>query len=172
MPLQLRRASGEDLVAAQQCYKLSNVHPPTSYEVRGSPLTAPTLAFPPPVLAYCCSRGLLFTIVVHQGYCCSVVTVNNNNTVQKLTFGNSNGGRLSLCCRGAPAGAEAPGGRRLGACVVTGWSHGTGRYQSRRVLCAARGLLTCGRSSETPGALHFASAGSGVQTGSAAAANS
>jgi hypothetical protein len=57
--------------------------------VRGSPLTAPTLAFPPPVLAYCCSRGLLFTIVVHQGYCCSVVTVNNNNTVQKLTFGNS-----------------------------------------------------------------------------------
>ena len=91
MPLQLRRASGEDLVAAQQCYKLSNVHPPTSYEVRGSPLTAPTLAFPPPVLAYCCSRGLLFTIVVHQGYCCSVVTVNNNNTVQKLTFGNSRG---------------------------------------------------------------------------------
>ena len=83
------QGSGEDLVAAQQCYKLSNVHPPTSYEVRGSPLTAPTLAFPPPVLAYCCSRGLLFTIVVHQGYCCSVVTVNNNNTVQKLTFGNS-----------------------------------------------------------------------------------
>ena len=83
------QGSGEDLVAAQQCYKLSNVHPPTSYEVRGSPLTAPTLAFLPPVLAYCCSRGLLFTIVVHQGYCCSVVTVNNNNTVQKLTFGNS-----------------------------------------------------------------------------------
>ena len=86
------QGSGEDLVAAQQCYKLSNVHPPTSYEVRGSPLTAPTLAFPPPVLAYCCSRGLLFTIVVHQGYCCSVVTVNNNNTVQKLTFGNSSQG--------------------------------------------------------------------------------
>ena len=85
------QGSGEDLVAAQQCYKLSNVHPPTSYEVRGSPLTAPTLAFLPPVLAYCCSRGLLFTIVVHQGYCCSVVTVNNNNTVQKLTFGNSIG---------------------------------------------------------------------------------
>ena len=87
------QGSGEDLVAAQQCYKLSNVHPPTSYEVRGSPLTAPTLAFPPPVLAYCCSRGLLFTIVVHQGYCCSVVTVNNNNTVQKLTFGNSSWGK-------------------------------------------------------------------------------
>ena len=89
-PKYCRQGSGEDLVAAQQCYKLSNVHPPTSYEVRGSPLTAPTLAFLPPVLAYCCSRGLLFTIVVHQGYCCSVVTVNNNNTVQKLTFGNSN----------------------------------------------------------------------------------
>ena len=83
-------------MAAQQCYKLSNVHPPTSYEVRGSPLTAPTLAFLPPVLAYCCSRGLLFTIVVHQGYCCSVVTVNNNNTVQKLTFGNSKRWQVAL----------------------------------------------------------------------------
>ena len=40
------------------------------------------------VLAYCCSRGLLFTSVVHQAHCCSVVTVNNKNIVQKLTFGN------------------------------------------------------------------------------------
>ena len=29
------------------------------------------------VLAYCCSRGLLFTIVVHQAHCCSVVTVHH-----------------------------------------------------------------------------------------------
>ena len=36
-PKYCRQGSGEDLVAAQQCYKLSNVHPPTSYEVRGSP---------------------------------------------------------------------------------------------------------------------------------------
>ena len=63
----------------------------STYELRGegeSPDCA-NVGLPPPVLAYCCSRGLLFTIVVHQGYCCSVVTVNNNNTVQKLTFGNS-----------------------------------------------------------------------------------
>ena len=31
----------------------------------------------------------MFTIVVQQAHCCSVVTVNNNNTVQKLTFGCS-----------------------------------------------------------------------------------
>ena len=37
----------------------------------------------------CCSRGLLFTSVVHQTHCCSVVTVNNNNTVQKLTLASS-----------------------------------------------------------------------------------
>ena len=72
-----------------QAIECASTYSCTSYEVRGSPLTAPTFAFLPPVLAYCCSRGLLFTIVVHQGYCCSVVTVNNNNTVQKLTFGNS-----------------------------------------------------------------------------------
>ena len=42
------------------------------------------------VLAYCCSRGLLFTSVVHQAHCCSAVTVNNKNIVQKLTFGNPN----------------------------------------------------------------------------------
>ena len=53
------QGSGEDLVAAQQCYKLSNVHPPTSYEVRGSLLTAPTLAFLPR-----CWRT-----VVHEAYC-------------------------------------------------------------------------------------------------------
>ena len=40
-------------------------------------------------MAYCCSRGLLFTSVVHQTHCCSVVTVNNNNIVQQLTFGCS-----------------------------------------------------------------------------------
>ena len=41
------------------------------------------------MLAYCCSRGLLLASVVGQAHCCSVVTVNNKNTVQLLTFGNS-----------------------------------------------------------------------------------
>ena len=50
----------------------------------------PTLGNSSQVLAYCCSRGLLFTIVVHQAHCCSVVTVNNKNIVQQLTFGSSN----------------------------------------------------------------------------------
>ena len=52
----------------------------------------PTLGNWSQVLAYCCSRGLLFTSVVHEAHCCSVVTVNNKNIVHKLTFDNS-----SLC---------------------------------------------------------------------------
>ena len=32
-------------------------------------------------------------IVVHNPYCCSVVTVNGMNSVQRLTLGNSSGGR-------------------------------------------------------------------------------
>ena len=51
----------------------------------------PTLGNSSQVLAYCCSRGLLFTTVVHQAHCCSVVTVNNKNIVQQLTFGSSTG---------------------------------------------------------------------------------
>ena len=117
------QGSGEDLVAAQQCYKLSNVHPPTSYEVRGSPLTAPTLAFPPPVLAYCCSRGLLFTIVVHQGYCCSVVTVNNNNTVQKLTFGNSIERGCLASSRAAVLFSAKQNSSQLRKLKRAGWKH-------------------------------------------------
>ena len=42
------------------------------------------------VLAYCCSRGLLLASVVGQAHCCSVVIVNNKNTVQLPTFGNPN----------------------------------------------------------------------------------
>ena len=49
----------------------------------------PTLGNWSQVLAYCCSRGLLFTSVVHEAHCCSVVTVNNTNSVQLLTFGSS-----------------------------------------------------------------------------------
>ena len=35
---------------------------------------------------YCCSKSLTFTIVVQKPYCCSVVTVNNKNIVQRLTL--------------------------------------------------------------------------------------
>ena len=42
------------------------------------------------VLAYnCCSRGLMLASVVGQAHCCSVVSVNNKNSVQLPTFGSS-----------------------------------------------------------------------------------
>ena len=41
-------------------------------------------------MAYCCSRGLLLASVVGQAHCCSVVSVNNKNSVQLPTFGSSN----------------------------------------------------------------------------------
>ena len=41
------------------------------------------------MLAYCCSRGLLLASVVGQAHCCSVVIVNNKNSVQLPTFGSS-----------------------------------------------------------------------------------
>ena len=40
-------------------------------------------------MAYCCSRGLLLASVVGQAHCCSVVVVNNKNSVQLPTFSNS-----------------------------------------------------------------------------------
>ena len=62
----------------------------------------PTLGNWSQVLAYCCSRGLLFTSVVHEAHCCSVVTVNNKNSVQLLTFSSSTHGS-------AKSGAAWPG---------------------------------------------------------------
>ena len=42
------------------------------------------------MLAYCCSRGLLLASVVGQAHCCcSVVIVNNKNSVQLPTIGSS-----------------------------------------------------------------------------------
>ena len=44
----------------------------------------------PSVGGYCCSRGLLLASVVGQAHCCSVVSVNNKNSVQLPTLNSSN----------------------------------------------------------------------------------
>ena len=49
-------------------------------------------------------------IVVHHSYCCSVVTVNNKNIVQALTFGSSNrdvGEQRAVMAATATAGTAA-----------------------------------------------------------------